>query len=212
MRSQRGGGREEEEEEEKKEKKRRRSRRRETKERRGHPHPPTRCLSTCNLHASTAHHMWERERDVLQQTKTMQGKARSGQNKRKRSIQPYLSLTICHLLTTPALHGGAPLASTSTFPLLSMMTLFFFFLLLPLLYPLLPPLSPPDNKNIIPHRPHPSTTTTTTTTTTSTVVVSHHHHQQTPRKSHRKESKKTMSYLSFMIYFFLVWFHSERGL
>lgn len=117
----------------------------------------------------------------------MQGKARSGQNKRKRSIQPYLSLTICHLLTTPALHGGAPLASTSTSPLLSSPLYDDPLLLLlppPTPYPLLPPLSPPDNKNIIPHRPHPSTTTTTTTST----VVSHHHHQQPPRKCHRKES------------------------
>lgn len=129
----RGRRREEREEEEEEEE--------ETKERRGHPHPPTRCLSTCNLHASTAHHMWERQKEREREGESphystaQQSIARqSGQNKKKkRSIQPYLSLTICHLLTTPALDGGAPPTSTSTFPLLSMMTLLFF--LLPLLTP-----------------------------------------------------------------------------
>lgn len=154
MRSQRGRGREEEEE--KKEKKRKRKRReRETKGKRTststHPLP-----LTCNLHASTAHHMWERhkkrerERESPHYSTAQQSIARqSGQNKKKkRSIQPYLSLTICHLLTTPALDGGAPPTSTSTFPLLSMMTLFLF----PSLSSSLP-LSPPIPRIIIKKKP-----------------------------------------------------------
>lgn len=89
----------------------------------------------------------ERERESPHYSTAQQSIPRqSGQNKKKkRSIQPYLSLTICHLLTTPALDGGAPPTSTSTFPLVSMMTLLFFFLL-PLPLPPSPFPFPPQSQ------------------------------------------------------------------